>query len=209
MRNKLLILFGMVIIIIGCTIMLYDVTLREYQSRVEEKNVIDFFEKYDVSSSEKDTNNEYIIEKQDETVIEQIYEEYDDSIAVLEIPKIKLKRTIYDIYSIKNNVNKNISLLKESVLPGLETVSHIFLAAHAGNSYISYFKNLYLLSLNDDIYFYFQNKKYIYKVVDIYEIAKENKSFIKQTAMQDISLITCISGTNKRLIVLAKLEKII
>ena len=209
MRNKLLILFGMVIIIIGCTIMLYDATLREYQSRVEEKNVIDFFEKYDVSSSEKDTNNEYIIEKQDETVIEQIYEEYDDSIAVLEIPKIKLKRTIYDIYSIKNNVNKNISLLKESVLPGLETVSHIFLAAHAGNSYISYFKNLYLLSLNDDIYFYFQNKKYIYKVVDIYEIAKENKSFIKQTAMQDISLITCISGTNKRLIVLAKLEKII
>ena len=209
MRNKLLILFGMVIIIIGCTIMLYDATLREYQSRVEEKYVIDFFEKYDVSSSEKDTNNEYIIEKQDETVIEQIYEEYDDSIAVLEIPKIKLKRTIYDIYSIKNNVNKNISLLKESVLPGLETVSHIFLAAHAGNSYISYFKNLYLLSLNDDIYFYFQNKKYIYKVVDIYEIAKENKSFIKQTAMQDISLITCISGTNKRLIVLAKLEKII
>ncbi len=60
---------------------------------------------------------------------------------VLEIPKINLKKGFYNINSKLNDVNSNIELLKESVMPDNKN-STIYLAAHSGNSYLGYFKKL-------------------------------------------------------------------
>ena len=120
--------------------------------------------------------------------------------AVLEIPKINLKRGIYDKSNINNNVDKNIFILNESILPSEEVNSHILLASHSGNSYISYFRNLYKLNINDKVYFYYQGIKYIYEISDKYEIEKTGTIKLSFDNHDDITLITCINNTNKQLI---------
>ena len=58
---------------------------------------------------------------------------------ILDIPKIDLKKGIYSKESFKNNVDQNVTILNESLLPSEGTV---ILAAHSGNSSVSFFRNL-------------------------------------------------------------------
>ena len=131
-----------------------------------------------------------------------------DYIAVLEIPKIKLKRGIVDKNSSYNNVNRNIYTLKETTMPDEEDNSHIMLASHSGNSYISYFKNLNKLNLNDEVYFFYKNNKYVYKVIKKYEVEKTGTVKLSKKNSSDITLITCVSGTNNQIVLVANLESI-
>ena len=86
----------------------------------------------------------------------KVNHEVSEYLMVLEIPKLNLKYGVYDIYDERNNINLNVTILKESILPDKEN-SLILLAAHSGNSLVSYFKNLYNLKYNDDI-----NMEYMY-----------------------------------------------
>ena len=54
------------------------------------------------------------------------------------IEKIDLNMPLYNVKSPNNNIEKNIEILKESILPPNKN-SIIFLAAHSGTSNISYF----------------------------------------------------------------------
>lgn len=121
----------------------------------------------------------------------------DDYIAVIQIPRINLERGIYNKNSKLNNVDKNIFVLNETIFPDKEN-SHIILAAHSGRSDVSYFKNLNKLKINDILYFYYNNKKYIYNIVDIYEVEKTGKINL-HLSYNDISLITC-KGESKQVI---------
>ena len=115
------------------------------------------------------------------------------------IPKINLKRKIYNIDSSKNNVSKNIELLKESTLMDSEKY-HIYLAAHSGNSFISYFRKLNKLKIQDEVKIFYKNDLYIYEIFNIKE--EEKKSYIVPNNVEDkmLTLITCI-GKEKRLII--------
>lgn len=62
-------------------------------------------------------------------------------IAQLIIDKISINNYIYSYDSINNTVEKNVELLAGSTFPDKEN-SIVFLAAHSGNSNISYFNNL-------------------------------------------------------------------
>ncbi len=79
----------------------------------------------------------------------------------LEIPKIKLKRKIYNLESKNNNVNKNIELLKPFIEPSNKN-GIIILAGHNGNSNVSYFNKLYKLNINDNIIRFSLDKKVIH-----------------------------------------------
>ena len=83
----------------------------------------------------------------------------DNYIGILEIPKIKLQKGFYDINNKKNNVNKNIQVLKNSTMPS-ENNSVLAIASHSGNGKKAFFKNLYKLEINDQINIYYQNKIY-------------------------------------------------
>lgn len=112
-------------------------------------------------------------------------------VAVLEIPKIDLKRGLYDINSRYNNVNRNIMILTPSDYPDV-TNGNFILAAHSGSGYISFFRNLYKLSTGDYAYVYYNNIKYSYEITNIYYQQKTGKiavyrSYDKTTLM----LITC------------------
>ena len=125
-------------------------------------------------------------------------------VAVLEIPKIKLKKGLFDKNSPFNNLKNSIYTLKESTYPKDKEISHLFLASHSGNSKISYFKNLSKLNLNDYIYLYFNNNKYIYKIIDIYEIEKSGYLNYSYNDFNEIILITCKDNSSKQLVFVSK-----
>ena len=112
-------------------------------------------------------------------------------VAVLEIPKIDLKRGLYDINSRYNNVNRNIMILTPSDYPDV-TNGNFILAAHSGSGYISFFRNLYKLSTGDYAYVYYNNIKYSYEITNIYYQQKTGKIAVyRPYDKTTLMLITC------------------
>lgn len=106
---------------------------------------------------------------------------------IIEIPKINLKKGIYNKNSKYNNINYNIEILKESMS---NNTYNLVLAAHSGNSKISYFKNLDKLNIGDNIYIYYNQTKYTYKINNYQEIKKGSSLYVDKTKSQ-LLLITC------------------
>ena len=145
----------------------------------------------------------------DNNIDDNITEEKDliNYIAVVEIPKIKLVRGLVDKNDSLNNVDYNIQILKESTMPNVD-YSNLYLAAHSGSSSVSYFKYLDRLIYNDEVYIYYQNIKYIYKVVKLYEIDKNGYAEIQRRGgTKHLILVTCIDGTEKQLVIICDLKE--
>ena len=198
-RYSILIMIGVFFIFLGSSYLIYNQYNNEKQDSINDGLIEDYFKVEDeiIETPQKEIEEEKPVPK------EKI-----DYIAVLEIPKIKLKRGIVDKNSSYNNVNRNIYTLKETTMPDEEDNSHIMLASHSGNSYISYFKNLNKLNLNDEVYFFYKNNKYVYKVIKKYEVEKTGTVKLSKKNSSDITLITCVSGTNNQIVLVANLESI-
>lgn len=194
-RYSLIIFLGIFLLLLGVSYNIYNHYQQKKQDSVDNEKVEEFFE----IKEEKDSDEEVSVETP------TVKEETDNYIGVLEIPKINLKKGIIDKTSASNNVNKNIYMIKKTTLPDEQTNSHIILAAHSGNSYVSFFRNLKKLDMKDKVYFYYKGVKYIYEVSNKYEIEKTGTTELKQTNISDITLITCISGTNKQVVYVATL----
>lgn len=128
-------------------------------------------------------------------------------IGVLEIPKINIKRGFLNIKDKGNNVNKNLQVINGSDMPNVKN-GNLIIAAHSGNSYISYFKNLYKLSNEDVAYVYFNNIKYTYKVVGKYDAEKSGKVTIhRDNKKNTLTLITCSqTDKTKQIVYILELE---
>lgn len=128
-------------------------------------------------------------------------------IGVLEIPKINIKRGFLNIKDKGNNVNKNLQVIKGSDMPNVKN-GNLIIAAHSGNSYISYFKNLHKLSNDDVAYVYFNNIKYTYKVAGKYDAEKNGKVTIhRDNKKNTLSLITCSqTDKTKQIVYILELE---
>lgn len=194
-RYSIIIYLGIFLFFLGVSYLIYNHYENKKQDNLEKEMIEEFFEVEDEEEIIQETEEE-------QSVKEEVVVNY---MAVLEIPKINLKRGLVDKNSSSNNVNRNIYILKETTLPDEQINSHIILAAHSGNSYISFFRNLKKLDMKDDIYFYYKGVKYIYKVSNKYEIEKTGTTELKQTNMSDITLFTCISGTDKQVVYVATL----
>lgn len=129
-----------------------------------------------------------------------------DYFMYINIPKINLDRELYPLNSNKNNVKYNIEILKESDMPDVEN-GNLILAAHSGNGKTAYFTDLKELVLNDKIYIYYNNEKYTYRVVDIYEIEKTGKANIKRNINSNtLTLITCSTvNKTKQIVIISEL----
>lgn len=197
-RYSILIMIGVFFIFLGSSYLIYNQYNNEKQDSINDGLIEDYFK----------VEDEIVETPQKEIEEDPVSKEKIDYIAVLEIPKIKLKRGIVDKNSSYNNVNRNIYTLKETTMPDEEDNSHIMLASHSGNSYISYFKNLNKLNLNDEVYFFYKNNKYVYKVIKKYEVEKTGTVKLSKKSSSDITLITCVSGTNNQIVLVANLESI-
>lgn len=140
-------------------------------------------------------------EKPNEPVITESY------IAVLEIPKIDLKKGIYKIGSKYNTVSRNVAILTPSDYPDVNGGNFV-LAAHSGNGYLSFFKNLYKLGVNDYAYIYYNDVKYTYKITYIYEQPKTGKiNVYRPQNSTTLMLITCTKDDdNTQTVYVAVLE---
>lgn len=139
----------------------------------------------------------------EESTKKKIYLNY---VAVLEIPKINLKKGLYNYNSIYNDVDKNIEILDNSKMPNKEN-SILILASHSGNSSVSYFKNLDKLLNEDSVIVYYNNVKYYYRIIDFY-LEKKN-GYISMPYFNDgkyIILTTCKDSLNQ-LVYIGKLIK--
>ena len=150
---------------------------------------------------------EVILENNPPLLVEKVNNIKEDYLGVLTIPKINLQKGFYSFDSKENNVNKNLQLLKGSNL-SFENGNIIFLAAHSGESYLGYFKNLKELEVNDEIKLFLRNKEYYYTINKIYEIEKNGKININKNINDNILVLTtCSKNKNKQLIIEAKLIK--
>lgn len=128
-------------------------------------------------------------------------------IANLSIKKLNINKPIYKINSKNNNVSKNVELLEGSILPDNEN-SIIFLAAHSGNSEVSYFNNLYKLKVGDEISLQYKNNKYTYVVDNKFLEDKDGDIEINKTSNNQLVLTTCsTTDSSKQLIINSNLKK--
>ena len=195
-RYSFLIALGISLLFFSATYFIYDHYEKQRQDIQDTEKIEEFFE---VDETTEEIEQEEVVE---EKPVQKKQENY---IGILEIPKIKLKRGLVDKNSSSNNVNKNIYTVKETTYPDERINSHIILAAHSGNSYVSFFNNLKKLDMKDQVYLYYKGTKYIYEVSNRYEIKKTGKDELKLTNTSDITLITCISGTDKQVVYVATL----
>jgi len=163
------------------------------ENKVNKKDV----ENYVETSSQIENNPQNVVEK---IKSEEKIESY---IGVLSIPKINVYNGFYEIDSPNNDVNKNIQVLKGSDMPNI-TYGTFMLAAHSGTSYISYFKDLNKLSLNDEVYVYYANTKYTYFVQKMYEIARDGTISFDKNIHETYLVLTTCGNEGKQLIVIAK-----
>lgn len=203
-NNSNLVIVISYFIIIFSLIMIGNEYYKNY--KIEEDNndkLVEFFDIQEDLIEEEIIEEQPIEDKKEEPIINN--EQY---IGVLEIKKINLTRGFYSKNSRLNNVNKNIQILSSSDMPDIEN-GNVIIAAHSGNSSISFFKNLPKLNFDDNAIIYYQGKTYTYKLVNNYEIEKTGTANIKRNLnKKSLTLITCKHNSNKQLVYIFELENI-
>lgn len=184
-KSKLIIkIIGLLVLASGIFILIYHYSKIEKLDKESDIKIEEFLNK------EIPLKNEASI---DDTTIEEEKTNNQDYnyIAVLEIPSINLKRGLVDPSSPYNNVNYNIQIIDNSTMPNV-TNGNFVLASHNGASYISFFKNLNRMNINDKIYVYYQGYKYEYSLTEIYDTPKDGKvEIVRDYDKTTITLITC------------------
>ena len=148
------------------------------------------FDKLNVSVSEIEQTEQPEAEKKKETE-DDISKYY---IGKLEIPKISFSRGFAAIGDSHNDVDRTIQIMPESSYPDVKGGNFI-IVGHSGNGWNSFFKDLYKLAVNDTAIVYYNNKKYTYKIADIYKVPKTGEVKItRQKGKTAMTLITCTKG---------------
>lgn len=122
------------------------------------------------------------------------------------ISKINLDMPLYNIESKKNNIEENITILKESILPPNKE-SIVFLAAHSGTSKISYFNNLDKLEINDTIFLTINNTENTYQITNIYKQKKNGYINVNKENKDQLILTTCDPNDNKYQLIINSTKK--
>lgn len=138
---------------------------------------------------------------------QNIYKQNNEEIiGNLIIDKINLDMPLYNIESKNNNIEENITILKESILPPKEK-SIIFLAAHSGTSKISYFDNLDKLEINDTILLTINNTENVYQIKNIYKQKKNGYIHINKENKDQLILTTCDPNNNEYQLIINSTKK--
>lgn len=187
---------GVTLLLVGTLVLFSDV--------IKEKRDVVFSEMNLALSEQiedKPADEEKVEEEVTEEVIEEVIEDkpvkeekkyvYEKYLGVLNIPKINFYKGFYSKTSSLNQVNFNLYVLPQSSYPDVEN-GNLLIAGHSGNYNNSYFRNLYLLNVDDEIIVEYNNHKYIYKIEKIYNEPKVGKvRILRNTSRTTLTLITC------------------
>lgn len=132
-----------------------------------------------------------IVEPTEEELLGEVTNDY---IGYLTIPKINLTKGFLDKRSTENNVDKNLLVVEGSNYPTTDKGNFI-IAGHSGTGWNSFFNELYRLNESDEVYVTFMNKKYTYRIVNIYKQPKIGKLAIyRDYEKTTLTLITCTNN---------------
>lgn len=173
---------------IGCLSFTYFKTIK---SNIFNDKNLKYFEEVDIAENIEEVVDETVPE---ETTIPVINYNY---IGYLDIPKINLKRGFVSLNSKYNSISYNVMLIKGSSMPDVKN-GNLILAAHRGNSSVSFFDKLYKLNLGDEANVTYNDKIYTYKLVNTYLEAKDGTIAIyRDENKTTLTLITCTRGDKK------------
>ena len=194
-------LIGSFLVFIGLSIFASYNIYNYYSNKKDEKTANNFIE--DLKSQKDNNLNVDNIEVDNKS--NNKIENKNNYIGVLEIPTIDFKRGFFDIENRQNTVDKNIEVLINSDMPDI-TNGILAIAAHSGSGRTAYFKNLYKLKADDEIFVYYGNAKYIYKVNKNYEVDKNGIIDITRDIEQTtLVLTTCSKDKSKQIVIMAYL----
>lgn len=208
---KIKITIGVLLVFIGIIIISWDYLLEKknqvydtmYYEIASLPSYIEDQEKYekekieeqinDIKNNENKDNNS--TDNNDKNNSSTTSSSKDDYLGRLMIPKINFNRSFYKIDSVYNDVDKNIQVMKGSSLPDVDG-GNLIIAGHSGNVWFSFFKNLYKLKKGNNAYVYYNDTKYTYKVVDIYNVKKNGKVTVRRDrTKRTMTLITCTKNS--------------
>lgn len=198
--KKVFLIISIIIVFIGMCMLIHSIYQDKQYQNKDEELIEEFFDNYDDSSN--------IVEEPTEDVNNYQEPDYSSYLAVIEIPSISLKTGVVMSNSSYTTMNRNVSIYPSSDMPNIENGNFI-LFAHNGTSRVSYFRNINKLKKGNDIYIYYNNEQYTYTVIKQYDVAMTDSTPLNK--MKDntiITLITCKSGNNKyRTIIVGELVK--
>lgn len=115
----------------------------------------------------------------------------DNYIGYLEVPDVNIKRGFVSLGSKYNSVGYNVMLIEGSTMPDVKN-GNLILAAHRGNSSVSFFDKLYKLTDGAYAYVTYNGKRYAYQLKTRYYEEKDGVLTIKRNAdATTLTLITC------------------
>lgn len=145
-----------------------------------------------------------LLNKQD--IYKQDTQNKEEIIGNLVIDKINLDMPLYNIESKNNNIEENVTILNESILPPNEK-SIVFLAAHSGTSKVSYFNDLDKLKTNDTILLTINNIKNTYQITNIYKQKKNGYIKVNKENKDQLILTTCDPNNDKYQLIINSTKK--
>lgn len=170
----------------------------EYEKEKVEEQIKEIIDDKNIEDNKDTTNKDTVTDTSK-----------DDYLGRLMIPKINFNRSFYKIDSQYNDVDKNIQVMKGSSLPDVDG-GNLIIAGHSGNVWYSFFKNLYKLKIGNNAYVYYNDTKYTYKIVDIYNVKKNGTVTVKRDrTKRTMTLITCTknSKTLQTIYILEQIEE--
>lgn len=159
---------GSIIILVGGFFLSYNYIQSKKTIAYDFMSNVIYDGKEIININEAEDNNRPI-ERKD--LPEQISNEY---IGYLTIPKINLTKGFLDVRAEDNDVEKNILVVQGSDYPDTER-GNLILAGHSGTGWKAFFNDLYKLNTEDIVYVTYKDKKYTYKIVNIYKQQKVGK----------------------------------
>lgn len=181
---------GILLLFLGISCLLFTYFKTIKSNIFNEKN-LKYFEEVDIAENIEEVVDETVPEETTTPVINYNY------IGYLDIPKINLKRGFVSLNSKYNSISYNVMLIKGSSMPDVKN-GNLILAAHRGNSSVSFFDKLYKLNLGDEASVTYNDKIYTYKLVNTYLEAKDGTIAIyRDENKTTLTLITCTRGDKK------------
>ena len=121
----------------------------------------------------------------------------DNYIGYLSVPDANIKRGFVSLDSKYNSVKYNVMLIEGATMPDVEK-GNLILAAHRGNSSVSFFDKLLNVSIGSYAYVTYNNRVYKYELKNTYDEPKDGMLTIKRNADAScLTLITC-NKTDKK-----------
>lgn len=196
-KANLINIIGFLLLFFGVGISVYIISINYFNAKFEEEYIESYLNQYDNDGNSVLHNQSSVVNNQSKY----------DYVAILEIPKINLKKGLVMSTNDFKSINYAISIDQNSNMPNEE--GNLILYAHAGNSRISFFKNLNKLMVDDKVNVYYLGKNYSYKVNKKYEIEKTGFLALNENySKYNLVLITCVHNTNKQLVIICTLNNV-